>query len=304
MKKLVAILCVLVTSCGGGAGGSVAPPNGGNGPTPPPAQHLYVADEQTPGTINSYLLPLTAASRPIAILAGISQPASVALDSSGRLFVANLGNTVQVFAQPVLNASAPAFTLTVPAVAEVALDERDDLFAGDVKFCGLLCVVNDVSAVPAPVGAGSAVTYSFATGHGFFARIRGVAVDPSGNLWVESMCNLSEFTQPFSSASTSAFATVRRCVQQPGVAFDSGGRLFSNETNGVDVYDPPLTSASVPAFTIPVQTPQGVAFDRSGNLYVSSGGNLVEFSPPFSAASIPVLTVATPTGAAGIAIGP
>ncbi|HEV8023048.1 MAG TPA: hypothetical protein VGP41_17355, partial [Candidatus Lustribacter sp.] len=112
--------------------------------TSQPVQYLFVADcERTchtgsdvPDAVDVYAAPYTGA--PIAtITQGMHNPVSVAVDASGRLFVANCAqcfgsgvDTVTVYAPPYSSSSTPVATLTTGVFhpEKLALNSAGDLF--------------------------------------------------------------------------------------------------------------------------------------------------------------------------------
>lgn len=71
------------------------------------------------GNLLVYTLPLSNTSTPAAtITQGINNPAGVAIDASGDIYVSNMGNsTISVYAPPFSNTSSPTLTLTVPSAS-------------------------------------------------------------------------------------------------------------------------------------------------------------------------------------------
>jgi hypothetical protein len=128
----------LIVSSTGGSGGNLAvfgPPYTG-APTVTPAvagtayrkvalnsAQVFVCSVDTgTGRIDVYNLPLTAASAPAFSMTNVNIPEAVTFDSSGNLYVGNLGDaTIRVFTPPFAASSAPSVTLTVGAPASFAV---------------------------------------------------------------------------------------------------------------------------------------------------------------------------------------
>ena len=71
-----------------------------------------------PGRLDVFTLPITATSVPaFSLMTGLSDPAGVALDASGNLYVANFSNsTVAVYTPPMTSSSTPSLIFTPPGV--------------------------------------------------------------------------------------------------------------------------------------------------------------------------------------------
>ena len=69
----------------------------------------------SPGLVDVYNLPITAASAPaFSIVSGVNLPEAVALDASGNLYVGNLADaTISVFSPPFSSASVPTLIYKV-----------------------------------------------------------------------------------------------------------------------------------------------------------------------------------------------
>jgi len=85
------------------------------------ATQLFACNVSGAGTVDVFTLPLTNASVPaFSITTGLNSPEGCALDSSGNLYVGNLGNaTITVYSAPFSAASAPALTFALPATVAV-----------------------------------------------------------------------------------------------------------------------------------------------------------------------------------------
>lgn len=208
---------------------------------------------------------------------GLSGPVGMALDASGNLWVADLGNNRVLEYKPPfasnMNASLvlgePDFTsvnfvtsssgLVIPFF--VAFDASGNLWVGDTGNNRVLefkpPFVNGMGASlvigqPDFVSSGSATTAST------FNFPTGIAFDGSGNLWVGDTSNnrVLEFS--------------------PAFATGMSANLVLGQAN--------FTSSTSATTQNGFFNPFGIAFDSSGNLGVADFGNnrTLGFSPPFS----------------------
>jgi hypothetical protein len=307
------LTAVLFFGAGCGTNSAISPPPPLSPPTQPPNRmRLYLSQ----GSVFS--LPITNSSIPVATIG--ANGSGMAFDSTKRLFVASNGQ-VQVFTQPIASGAVPAFNLAtkLDVTADVAFDATGDLLvAGRAPGLFRVCFkptncftfpgfTQAVRVFAPPIVGSSAPTFSLSGSGGPFVPVfayQGVALDPSGDLWVTAGSALSEYTPPYSAGSVVALTTNEAGV---GIAFDSAGKMFVAGSSGVDVFQPPFSAAMTKAFTINSAGPRYLAFDQAGNLYVTTqAGNLLEFSPPFSSVSVPSVALAIPGAPSnsGVAIGP
>ena len=208
---------------------------------------------------------------------GLHGPTSVAIDSSGNLWVADAANNRILQYKPPFSNGMDA-----------------SLVLGQANFN----------------------SFGEATTNSGLHQPLGLAFDPSGNLWVVDGNNnrVLEFKAPFANGesasvvigqsdfTSSGTATTASGLNFPrGVAFDSSGNLWVADAFNFRIlqYKPPFSNgmdASLvlgqPDFTthIPATTQSGlsilcgIGFDSSGNLAVADQNNnrIVGFQPPFS----------------------
>jgi hypothetical protein len=282
-----------------------------NGPSsnPPNIQHLYVGNDNSPGQILQYDLPITNTSTPVVTVtnAATVNLVSVAVDSNGNLATGDNAGNLATFNKPITASSLAAATFHNGIASndgQLVFNAAGDLFAPSVSA--------NVNLFTHPLTSASVPTQSI-TGGGTTSAI-GAGLDSSGNLIIANSgaagSNLAIFAPPFTGVPVVTATVVGAAYRKLTI---SSTQLFvctvgGGTTGGVEVYNLPLTAASVPAFTMTnVNTPEGIALDRNGNLYV---GNLTDatirvFAPPFSASSTPTvtLTVSGTFALFGIAIG-
>jgi hypothetical protein len=282
-------LGLALTACGGSTY-SATPVT----PLAPAVTHLYVGDDQTPGFMRVYELPLTAASTPVASIP-MSSPINIGSNAS-NVAVTTLSGSVNIFTQPLTSASLPIATFNSTGSGIPFFTASGSLIqAGGTK-------VN----VYTPPFSNSSVPSSTIAVPGTAAQ--NLAIDPAGNIYVGSDANTigaivgGVLTTIVTAPAGTQFRGMAATATQLFVVEFGGG------SQGIDVFSLPLTAASTPVATIDngQRGGEAAAVDANGNLYVGNlGDRTVEvFSPPFTNSSVPVLTLNTNAEIFGISIGP
>jgi sugar lactone lactonase YvrE len=217
----------------------------------------------------------------------------------------------------------------------LAMDNAGNLYVADDQYCRVVQFQPSFSnGMNASIVFGqanfttancsqstSANTLGGASGVSTGTQVFGVAIDPSGNLWVADDGNnrVLEYVPPFSSGMAATLAIGQQdltsgaanqgnstpnasSLSMPGCAFDAAGNLWVADfgNNRVLEFVPPFStgmsaslvigkgnftdggSSSTTASTL--AGPNGIAFDGAGDLWISEMGNnrALEFVPPFS----------------------
>ncbi|MBV8579987.1 MAG: hypothetical protein JOZ86_05075 [Candidatus Eremiobacteraeota bacterium] len=294
-------------------------------PTPPPAnvgQHLYVSNDNTPGGVERFTLPLTGSSTPDFTIAG-NDLVAVGVDSNGNLAAGDFHHNLFYFTAPLSGSSTPASTFangTAGNVGQITFPQSgpqlDQLWTAGVG--------TEIDRF-ARAGGGfpsstTAAQQTFPTGA---SQLVGLVFDSSLNMYLSDVNKIYVYAPPYNNPP----AVVTPALSDTSYRKEaiSNNQLFVSmpistpqPLGRVDVYNLPLTSASVPAFTIigsacpcppgnAVNIPESVAFDAAGNLYVGDLGSrtVSVYAPPFSAASLPTvqLQLPAPNAIFGLAIG-
>jgi hypothetical protein len=326
-RSLIAVaLTALVTACNGGSAspppfvsGVAATPTPTPSPTPTPVpQHLYVGNDNTPGGVLQFNLPLTASSTPNFAIAS-NNVVAVAVDSNGKLAVGDNAGHLQIFAPPLSAASTPAAAFnngTATNNGQIAFTGTNDFWVSTVSnranaFTQPFTNTSTPSAFVTDAALGSAIGTAFDAAQNLYISNAGVGTAATCSGGAGMCSNLLVYAPPYTGApivSTNVASTAYRKITV------SATQLFAASISGspgrVDVYNLPITAASVPAFAIGsgVNTPEGLALDAAGRLYVGnlSDATVSVYNPPFSSGSVPSLSFKVSTGAFaifGIAVG-
>ena len=302
--------------------------------TPTPPNTMYVLNT-TGSSVSSFAPGATGNVAPTSSVSGagstISGPSSMALDSSGNIWVTNTGpDTVVEFTQAQLaTGGAPAPTVTLAATAgsldgptALVFDRAGDLWVSNVFNNSV------VEFTPGQLAAsGSPTPKVTITSNGLVpASIdspEALALDGSGNLWIGNSGNSTvvKLTPTQLSATgtpTPAVTLTSAAITAPeSLTFDRSGNLwvanYSIPGNLV-AFSPAQLAASgapVPKVTISSNStnldgPHGLTFDRFGNLWVGNylSNSITEFSPTQLAASGTPTPTSTLAGASTGLSGP
>jgi hypothetical protein len=299
-----------------------------NGPSFFP-QHLYVGNDNTPGQVLQFTLPLTSSSTPNFAIAS-NNVVAVATDSNGTLAVGDNAGNLQIFAPPLSGSSVPASIFkngTASNNGQIAFTNANDFWAATVS--------NRVNGFTHPFSNAS-MPSGFVTNAALVSAI-GTGFDPAQNLYVANAgtgnaaacagtsqpgggcgSNLLVYAPPYTGAPIITPNVINFPFSSESTAYRkiaiNSTQLFaasvSNAPGRVDVYNLPITAASTPAFSLQsgVNTPEGLAVDASGNLYIGnlSDATVTVYTAPITASSVPSSIFKVSNGAFaifGIAIG-
>jgi hypothetical protein len=292
-------------------------------------QHLYVGNDNTPGQVLQFNLPLTASSTSnFAIVS--NNVVAVAPDASGNLAVGDNAGNLQFFTTPLSGSSTPAAAFKNGAASnngQIAFTSAGDFWAATVS--------NRVNAFTHPFS--NASTPSGFVTNAALVSVIGTAFDSAQNLYIANAgtgnaaacagtsspgggcgSNLFVYAPPYTGAPIITPNVINYPFSSASTAYRkiavSATRLFAasvaNAPGRVDVYNLPITAASTPAFNLQtgVNTPEGLALDPAGNLYIGnlSDATVTVYSAPITAASVPSSIFKVSNGAFaifGIAVG-
>lgn len=200
----------------------------------------------------------------------LNQPAGLALDAAGNLYVADTGNNAirRVSATGVISTLAPSAGFESPA--GLALDAAGNLYVAD-SGNNAVREVDSTSAV-------STVSSAFSAPYG-------VAVDAAGNLYIADTGNGAIRKL----AAGGVLTTVEAALGNPrGVAVDAAGSVYIADTgNGAVRKVDTKGAATTLTGGGTLGAPYGVAVDLAGNVFIADApANLIRKLPPKGALSI------------------
>jgi sugar lactone lactonase YvrE len=235
-------------------------------------QELWVANFNAGqgSTVTGYALGTNApiAEDTLSVSTGaVSAPTALAFDTSGNLWVVNVGNGSITAIAPGSTTPIAADTITTGLGSPfgLAFDTHGTLWVGNASN-------NTVTAyVP---GTNTPIAVDTLTGLNSPAA---VAFDANGNLWLANGGNNAILAFAPGTTTQIAADTITTGVSDPlGMAFDANRNLWVSNfnINTVTAYATG-TTAPITANTIStgLNKPIGVAFDASGNLWVANNGN-------------------------------
>jgi hypothetical protein len=225
-----------------------------------PIGNVYFAD-----TTSSSLYTATASgATPVALAAGLSNPAQVAW-SPAALLVADPGNNRIAS----LATGATSFTSLGTGLKSpqgVAVDGQGDLFIADTGN-------NRIVEIPYTASqTGNQITLPV-TG---LSAPTALALDPAGDLFIADSGNARIVELP-SSNSVSGGQTGGQTVVNlgtssiapAGIAVDPAGNLYIADTNSQSVLEFPVGSTLSNQLVTGLKSPRGLAIDATGSLYVA-----------------------------------
>lgn len=216
----------------------------------------------------------------------LAQPAGLAIDANGNVFVADRGTTLSNGALYEIQA-AGGYTSFVQlgsgfAVPQaIAVDGDGNLFVADLAAGGEVCEIPP-AAVPAANGCASSNAVLLGTG---FGKPGGVALDGNGNVFVS---DTSHSTPPNTAHNTvdkipaggGAPVPVAAGFAFPqSVALDGRGNVFvldigafAGDPNAA-IYEVPAGSGTPARIGGGFTFPQGIAVDGRGNVFLADEGS-------------------------------
>jgi large repetitive protein len=206
------------------------------------------------------------------------EPADVAMDGAGNLFVADFGNDavyemLAASGYTTVNTLGGGFVFGGPA--GVALDGAGNLFVADFYKKALYEL---------PAVGGYTIVNQLASGS--FGQPTDVALDSNGNLFVSD-----HSSAVYEVMAAGGYTTVKRLASgftfglPSGLAVDGNGNVFVSDANNVAIYEilaaGGYTTVNQLAIGFAFNSPLGVSVDTAGNVFVADAGvpNVYEIPP-------------------------
>jgi hypothetical protein len=270
------------------------------------AENLYVANLST---ITVYAPGSDSVLRTITQV----QPSTIAVSSSGDLYVANLptGNSGNVTVYRAGTSSIlRKITKGIDEPKALAFDSAGDLYVANSYFqvviyrpgatspSGSLHVFYPAAMVfdhtgdlytasdPSPYGRGKSLVPIYAPDRKLLRTIEqglstpiALALSDTGNLFVANY--VGNDVTVYLRGKTSVLRTISQGIKRPyALAFDASGNLYvaNNAVSTVTLYAPG-SSTLLRTIRLGVSRPTALIFDDSGNLYVANAKNVSVYAP-------------------------
>ena len=204
---------------------------------------------------------------------GFTRPVSVAVDSSGNVFVADAGNSAvkEIPSGCVTSSCVVVLGSGFNTPNGVAVDATGNVIVGDTQNNAVKAILAVNGSIPA--------SPTIATLGGGFKEPAGVAKDALGNVFVSDFGNSAVKRIPAGCVSAGCVVTLTTISYPNGIAVDASGNVFVTSAISNAVYEILAVGGSIPVSPT-VNTlgsgfsyPNGVAVDKAGNVLVTDSGN-------------------------------
>jgi 6-phosphogluconolactonase (cycloisomerase 2 family) len=246
------------------------------------AKALYVSDSTH---VAVYAPGATGNATPLRVITGpntgLGGATGIALDATGRLYVANqLGNTITLYPPGATGNASPTATI---AGSNTGLNGPADIVLGAAGQLYAANAFGNSVTVYAPGATGNAAPATMIAGSNTgLNRPQGIALDALRRLYVANQLgNTITVYAPGMSGNAPPVVTItggNTGLSSPeGIAFDAAGRLFvaNRASNSITIYAAGATGNASPVATIAggatgLGAPTGIALDALGQLAVAN----------------------------------
>ena len=290
------------------------------------SRNIYAVDDGTNsvtiypalGTSTGLINQAPGAAISTTMTTGLESPTGIALDSSGNIYVADVGiggSTVfppSVFVYPAGSNGNAAPTATISgsntgleSPAGIALDSSGNIYVADGD-------ADSVFVYPAGSTGNVSPTATIGGSNTGLVGPEGIALDSSGNIYVADDLAICVFVFPalgsstglLNEAPTATISGSNTGLQAPeGIALDSSGNIYLADDLALSVFVYPALGSGTglldeaPTATISgsktgLQAPDGIALDSSGNIYVADTSAASVFVYPVLGSSTGLLNEA------------
>jgi sugar lactone lactonase YvrE len=237
------------------------------------AGNIYVVNSVN-NTISKYNSSGVAAGLLTTTGATLANPVGVVFDSQGNYYILNENTTAsKVYKYNAAGAlQSVSFIANLTTSFGIAIDASDNLYV--TGYSGTTYFVSKYTTT----GATGTLTLSLGTSK--LNKPTGVAVDPSGNIYVLMNGNGQIYKFPTAGGNGTRYPNATATFGTSyGIAADRGGNIYiANSTGGtVTVYNSTTLLTTITGLT----TPRGMVVDNLGNLYVDdfTHSTLKKFAP-------------------------
>ena len=219
------------------------------------------------------------------VATGFSQPWGLAVDGSGNVYVADMGNAAVkeiVATGGAVSAGSQVVTLagSLNLPSAVALDGAGNLYVADSQYAGDKVILASTSQNP---GFPSILS----TSHAIQTSSTGMAIDGTGNVFLSNAADSSGDGSVLVSRSSNGqpFSAFGFRLPLPGntnvwgVAVDAGGNVYYTDNDEGAVREVVAVNGGVAGNSqiVTIATgfnkPVGIVVDAGGNLYVADSGD-------------------------------
>jgi sugar lactone lactonase YvrE len=217
-------------------------------------------------TLNNRVLKLSAGGGQTILGSGLSQPHGVAVDQAGDVFIADTGNG-RIVEIPAGGTAQTTLNVGFTSPVGLAVDRSGDILVADSANTRVVVIPANPQVAVSLLGSG-------------LSQPTGVALDAKGDLFIADSGN-NRVVELGPNGQTTVSATGLSIPT--GVAVDAAGDVFIANAGNNSVVEIPAGGAQI-AIGAGLNQPTGVAVDAAGDVFIADSGNnrVVEVQHSFS----------------------